>query len=63
MIQPILIFGDRAVNETEIVPARIITEVAETDPHVVMQRVWYDDRYAQPHDSVRQSKRVDVPIA
>ena len=44
-------------------PAGMVPEIAEADPHVMMQCVWHGNRHAEAHDSMGQSKGVDVPVA
>ncbi len=44
-------------------PARMVPEIAEADPHVMVQRIWHRNRHAEAHDSMRQPKGVDVPVA
>jgi len=50
-------------EESILRPARMIREVAETDAHMMMQRVWHGNRDAYAHNSVGQAERVDVPVA
>ena len=58
-----MIGGDVVTNGAKIVPARVVPEIAEADPHVMMQRVWHRNRHAETHDSMGKPKGVDVPVA
>jgi len=51
------------MGETAIRPVRMVPEVAETDPHVMMQRVWHCHGHAEAHDAMGQSEGIDVAVA
>ena len=44
-------------------PARMIVEIAEADPHVTMQRARNSYRNAKSHDAVGYAEGVDVAVA
>ena len=41
----------------------MVSEIAETDPHVVMQRVWHSHRNTKPHNAVGYAQSIDIPVA
>jgi hypothetical protein len=43
--------------------AGMISEIAATYPHVVMERVGNRDGYTKAKNSMRQAERVDIPVA
>jgi len=49
-------------RDSAILPARMIVEITETDPHVTMQRVGYSHRDTKSHDAVGYAERVDVAV-
>jgi hypothetical protein len=51
--------SDRAA----VLPTRMVSEVAEADSHVVVQRVRHCHCHAESHDAVGDAESIDVPIA
>ena len=41
----------------------MIPEVAEADPHVMVQGVWHCNRHTQTKDAVGHTESIDVPVA
>jgi hypothetical protein len=42
---------------------RMVSEIAEADPHMMMQRVWHSHRNTKPHNAVGHAQRIDIPVA